>query len=76
MDEDKVNRTELISKKGLSREELWHELRMMMDEVESPVLQSIIKQIYGDRSIRDRLRQFQQQKDYTMLITQGYLNRL
>ncbi len=55
VDEDKVNRTELISKKGLSREDLWHELRMMMDEVESPILQAIIKQIYGNRSIRDRL---------------------
>lgn len=54
-EDDQINRTELISKKGLSREDLWHELRMMMDEVDSPVLQQIIKEIYGNRSIREKI---------------------
>jgi 3'-5' exoribonuclease len=53
-EEDGINRTELVSKKGVSREDLWHELRMIMEEIQSPVLQLVIKKLYGDRSIRER----------------------
>lgn len=54
-DEDQVNVSELISRQGVIREELWHDLRIMMEEVQSEVLRAIIKQLYGQRPIRERL---------------------
>ncbi|WP_059103799.1 hypothetical protein [Shouchella shacheensis] len=54
-EEDGISRTELISKKGLSREDLWHELRMLMDEIHSNPLQTVIRHLYSERLNRERL---------------------
>ncbi|WP_017726578.1 3'-5' exoribonuclease YhaM family protein [Halalkalibacterium ligniniphilum] len=54
-DEDEVNITELLSKPGLSREELWHELRLLIDEIQSPVLSTLVKKVLSDKKIRDKV---------------------
>lgn len=75
-EEDQINRTELISKKGLSREDLWHELRMMMDEVESPILQQLIKKVYGDRGIREKITTMPASKKYHHAYYAGLLEQI
>ncbi|WP_088103823.1 3'-5' exoribonuclease YhaM family protein [Halalkalibacter urbisdiaboli] len=54
-EEDGVNITELISRKGVSREDLWHELRMSMEDIQSLTLQTLIKRLFSQKSIRDRM---------------------
>ncbi|KYG32176.1 hypothetical protein [Alkalihalobacillus trypoxylicola] len=54
-DEDQVNVTELLTKEGLSREGLWQELRMYMDEVESGPLRSILVQLYSQKEFREKI---------------------
>ena len=53
--EDEVKVSELISREGVQREELWHELRLIMEEVESEPLRSIIKTLYSQKTIRERV---------------------
>jgi 3'-5' exoribonuclease len=53
-DEDPVTVAELISKPGLSREELWHELRMIIEEIQDETLLKLVKTMLGKKEIRER----------------------
>ncbi len=75
-EDDQINRTELISKPGLSREDLWHELRMMMDEIESPILQQLVKEIYSNRGIREKLTTYPAGKTYHHAYYAGLLEQI
>ncbi|MET3505988.1 3'-5' exoribonuclease YhaM family protein [Halalkalibacter oceani] len=63
-EEDGVNVSELISRKGVLREELWHDLRMMMEDIHSEVLSAIVKQLYSQKTIRDRMTTIPASKAY------------
>lgn len=75
-DEDQINVSELISRKGVVREELWHDLRIMMEEVESEVLRSIINQLFSQRTIRERLTTIPASKMYHHTYYAGLLDHI
>ncbi|WP_227521917.1 HD domain-containing protein [Bacillus solitudinis] len=75
-DEDDVKITELISRKGISREELWHELRMQMEDVESPPLKEIIKRLFSQRLIRDKITMLPASKVYHHAYYAGLLEHI
>ncbi len=75
-EDDHINRTELISKPGLSREDLWHELRMMMDEIQSPTLQQVVKEVYSNRAIREKVTTYPAAKTYHHAYYAGLLEQI
>jgi 3'-5' exoribonuclease len=55
VDEDNVDIHTLVQRPDVSREQLWQELRMMIEEIESPVLTKLIKTVLVSKEIRDLL---------------------
>ncbi|WP_246589114.1 3'-5' exoribonuclease YhaM family protein [Desertibacillus haloalkaliphilus] len=53
VEDDPVKLVDLIPHANVSREELWHDLRLFIDEIESPQLAQIIKRLFGDKNVRD-----------------------
>lgn len=53
-EKDAVDVAELIGKPTVPREELWHELRLMIEEIESSTLKQVVKMLLGDKTIRDK----------------------
>lgn len=53
-EKDAVDIAELIGKPTVPREEMWHELRLMIEEIDSSSLKQIIKTLLGDKNVRDR----------------------
>ncbi|GAE34141.1 hypothetical protein [Halalkalibacter akibai] len=71
-EEDEVNVSELISREGVQREALWHELRLIMEEVHSPTLAEVIKTLYKRKPLRDRLTTIPASKNYHHPIMLGF----
>ncbi|NEU29898.1 HD domain-containing protein [bacterium LRH843] len=76
VDEDQVKVSELISRKGVHREELWHDLRMMIEEVHSEVLRAIINKLFSQRTIRERLTTIPASKAYHHTYYAGLLDHI
>ncbi|MFC0557937.1 CMP-binding protein [Halalkalibacter alkalisediminis] len=74
--EDEVKVSELISREGVQREELWHELRLMMEEIESEALSSIIKTLYSQKTIRERVTTIPASKNYHHTYYAGLLDHI
>lgn len=53
--EDGVEIEDVVQSVKIPREELWQELRMFIQEIESPLMSKIVKTILGTKAIRDRL---------------------
>ncbi|OIJ18249.1 hypothetical protein BKP45_11735 [Anaerobacillus alkalidiazotrophicus] len=53
--EDSIDIQSLVQMPCTSREELWQELRMMIEEIHSPTLNKIVKAILINKDIRDNL---------------------
>lgn len=53
--EDNVDIQDLIQKPDVSREELWQELRMMIEDIQSPTLNKLVKTILLSKETRDAL---------------------
>ncbi|MFC0473252.1 3'-5' exoribonuclease YhaM family protein [Halalkalibacter kiskunsagensis] len=75
-EEDQVNVSELISRKGVQREVLWHELRLMMEEVQSETLRAIMKQLFSRRILRERLTTIPASKSYHHTYYAGLLDHI
>jgi 3'-5' exoribonuclease len=75
-EEDQVNVSELISRKGVQREALWHELRLMMEELQSETLRAIVKQLFSSRLLRERLTTIPASKSYHHTYYAGLLHHI
>ncbi len=75
-EEDQVNVSELISRKGVQREALWQELRFMMEEVQSETLRAIMKQLFSKRVLRERLTTIPASKSYHHTYYAGLLDHI
>ncbi|MDT8859392.1 CMP-binding protein [Alkalihalobacillus sp. MEB130] len=75
-EEDQVNVSELISKKGVQREVLWQEFRLMMEEVDSQTLRSIIRQLFSNKGIRERMTTIPASKNYHHTYYAGLLDHI
>ncbi|WP_227936598.1 3'-5' exoribonuclease YhaM family protein [Alkalihalobacillus deserti] len=75
-EEDEVKVSELISREGVQREALWHELRLMMEEVQSKTLRSIIKSLFSEKTIRERLTTIPASKNYHHTYYAGLLDHI
>jgi 3'-5' exoribonuclease len=75
-DEDEVKVSELISREGVQREVLWHELRLMMEEVQSLTLRSIIKHLFSQKTLRERLTTIPASKNYHHTYYAGLLDHI
>ncbi|ARK31722.1 3'-5' exoribonuclease YhaM family protein [Halalkalibacter krulwichiae] len=75
-DDDAINVSQLISKDGVNREELWHELRLMMEEVHSETLRSIIKNVFSQKLLRERLTTIPASKNYHHPYYAGLLDHI
>ncbi|WP_332634422.1 3'-5' exoribonuclease YhaM family protein [Halalkalibacter flavus] len=73
---DQINVSELISKKGVHREVLWHELRLMMEEIESETMRQIIKQLFSRKALRERLTTIPASKNYHHTYYAGLLDHI
>ncbi|WP_368503554.1 CMP-binding protein [Alkalihalophilus sp. As8PL] len=73
--DDPVSISELISRKGVSREELWQELRKMMEEVTSPILRNILRRIFSERTIREKVTTLPASKAYHHAYYAGLLHQ-
>lgn len=74
--DDPVSISELISRKGISREELWQELRMLMEEVTSPILRNILRRVYSERTIREKLTTLPASKTYHHAYYAGLMHHI
>ncbi|WP_062047752.1 hypothetical protein [Bacillus sp. JCM 19034] len=74
--EDQIRVADLLSRDGVDREELWHELRLYMEEIESDVLRKIIKEIFGHKSFRDRFTTIPAAKMYHHAYYAGLLEQV
>ncbi|WP_100373765.1 CMP-binding protein [Bacillus sp. FJAT-45037] len=74
--EDDVLVSELISRRGISREDLWQELRMMMEEITSPILRTIMKQLFSRRQVRERITTLPASKMYHHAYYAGLLHQI
>lgn len=75
-EDDKVNVTELLARKGVQREDLWQDLRLLMEEIESETIRAIIKQVFGQRSFRDRFTTIPASKMYHHAYYAGLLEHV
>lgn len=55
LSEDKIDLQTLVQKPDISREELWQELRIMIEEIESPVLNKLAKTVLMSKETREAL---------------------
>ncbi|WP_235715308.1 3'-5' exoribonuclease YhaM family protein [Halalkalibacter wakoensis] len=75
-EDDPITVGDLISKEGVQREELWQDLRYMMEEVTSKTLQSIIKQLYSQKELRERLTTIPASQHYHHTYYAGLLDHI
>ncbi|MED1563424.1 CMP-binding protein [Alkalihalobacillus alcalophilus ATCC 27647 = CGMCC 1.3604] len=75
-EEDQINVTELLTKEGLSRETLWLELRMYMDEIQSISLKKIVTTIFGKRAYREKITTYPASKQFHHAYYAGQLEHL
>ncbi|WP_096436117.1 3'-5' exoribonuclease YhaM family protein [Alteribacter populi] len=54
-EEDQIDIQSLVQKSRTPREELWHDLRMIVDDIHSETYNAIIRKILGDKEIREGL---------------------
>ncbi|TMW71725.1 3'-5' exoribonuclease YhaM family protein [Alteribacter natronophilus] len=54
-DEDNIELQSLVRKSSTPREELWQDLRMIIDDVQNDTYGSIIRKLFGNKDVRDRL---------------------
>lgn len=53
--EDEIDVQVLVQKADIPREQLWQELRMMIEDIESPTLQKLVKTILFSKETREAL---------------------
>ncbi|PYZ97205.1 CMP-binding protein [Alteribacter lacisalsi] len=54
-DEDKVELQSLVQKSATPREELWQDLRMVIDDVQNDAYGAILRKLFGKKEVRDKL---------------------
>ncbi|MCK0471323.1 3'-5' exoribonuclease YhaM family protein [Halalkalibacter sp. APA_J-10(15)] len=74
--EDQVKVADLLSRDGVDREELWQELRLYMEEIQSDVLRTMIKTIFGQKSFRERFTTMPAAKMYHHAYYAGLLEHV
>lgn len=74
--EDQIKVADLLSRDGVDREELWQELRLYMEEIESDALRKVIKEIFGHKSFRDRFTTIPAAKMYHHAYYAGLLEHV
>ncbi|MBM7096439.1 HDIG domain-containing protein [Bacillus sp. H-16] len=52
-DEDNIDVQSLVQKSSTSREELWQDLRMVIDDIQNDVYGAIIRKLFGNKEIRE-----------------------
>ncbi|GAE30094.1 HDIG domain-containing metalloprotein [Halalkalibacter hemicellulosilyticus] len=74
--EDQVKVADLLSRDGVDREDLWQELRLYMEEIQSDVLRTMIKTIFGKKSFRERFTTMPAAKMYHHAYYAGLLEHV
>ncbi|WP_096202682.1 3'-5' exoribonuclease YhaM family protein [Bacillus sp. FJAT-45350] len=75
-DEDPIRVQDLLISGNISREDLWVELRMCIEEIQSPVLSRMIKSILAKKEVRDSLTTIPAAKQYHHAYYAGLLEHI
>ncbi|WP_209122146.1 3'-5' exoribonuclease YhaM family protein [Alkalihalobacillus sp. BA299] len=75
-EEDEIDINELVNQAFIPREELWQELRMFIDEIDSETLREIIKTLLRKKEIREKLTTIPAAKMYHHAYYAGLLEHI
>ncbi|WP_078430954.1 3'-5' exoribonuclease YhaM family protein [Alkalihalobacterium alkalinitrilicum] len=75
-EEDAIDINELVNHVTIPREELWQELRMFIEEVESDTLRELIKTLLRKKDLREKLTTVPAAKEYHHAYYAGLLEHI